>query len=359
MNKEISSFLEKSLLDASSSKPLDSLGEVDVFIRKIADNANKCKGVLAVLVTLLTYKHFHPNQDIRYHQAGMPNGFSGRTFDSQNITPFLRSIDFPCMAETGWLTRSLEQPYPYTLEYQGKIQIVKKEFLNIIDAVESRNASPSTCLVSLFRALLKKREDEQVALAHPKNLPISQIVLYLEQHFRVRTQGSARLPVLALYSAYQCMMKGERYCDKELLPLESHTSADAQSGRAGDIDIVSRDGVPFEAVEVKHGILISSDLINHAFDKFKIYPIDRYYLLTTANMDRADWEEINNQINFIARQHGCQVIVNGVYSTLRYYLRTLKDTNDFISRYIENMKSDSTVKYDHKVAWNKIVSGTI
>ncbi len=25
------------------------------------------------------------------------------------------------MAESGWLTRSLEQPYPYTMKYEGEI----------------------------------------------------------------------------------------------------------------------------------------------------------------------------------------------------------------------------------------------
>lgn len=358
MDKSVSDFLEKVLGDASSSEEIVLSQEIAPYIQKIVDKADNCKGVLTVLVTLLTYKCFHPEQDIRIHQAGMKNGFSGRSFDTQNITPFLRKCDFPCMAETGWLTRSLEQPHPYTLNYPGKITTVKKEFLEVVDAVETEKCSPRNYLVFLFRALLKKRDNEQIALAHPHNLPISQIVLYLERHFQVRTQGSARLPVLALYSAYQCMMKGERYCDKKLLPLESHTSADVRSGRAGDIDIVSSDGKPFEAIEVKHGIMISPNLIALAFEKFKIYPIDRYYLLTTANMDGADWEGIDAQISMIAKQHGCQVIVNGVYSTLRYYLRTLKNTDDFISHYIENMSSDSVIKYTHKSAWNRIISGT-
>jgi DNA (cytosine-5)-methyltransferase 1 len=56
------------------------------------------------------------------------------------ITPTLKELGLPSMAESGWLTRSLEQPYPYNLDYQGKIsnKAVKKAFLNIIDYVESR-----------------------------------------------------------------------------------------------------------------------------------------------------------------------------------------------------------------------------
>lgn len=37
------------------------------------------------------------------------------------MTPFLRKHEFSPMSEIGWSTRSLEQPYPYTMDYKGKI----------------------------------------------------------------------------------------------------------------------------------------------------------------------------------------------------------------------------------------------
>jgi DNA (cytosine-5)-methyltransferase 1 len=49
----------------------------------------------------------------------MVGGFSGRRIDTQYITPTLKELGLPAMAESGWLTRSLEQPYPYTLDYNG------------------------------------------------------------------------------------------------------------------------------------------------------------------------------------------------------------------------------------------------
>lgn len=93
-----------------------------------------------------------------------------------------------------------------------------------------------------------------------------------------------------------------------------------------------------------------------AYDKFKQFKTERYYLLTTANMDGADWSEINAEIQKIAQIHGCQVIVNGVYSTLRYYLRLLPDPADFIDKYVDLVKSDPAIKYQHKVAWNECVA---
>ena len=83
------------------------------FIDLIGEKINSNKGVYTVLVTLSYYKLLYPKQDIRYHQKALKAGFSGRSFDTKYVTPILRVNDFPCMAESGWLTRSLEQASPY------------------------------------------------------------------------------------------------------------------------------------------------------------------------------------------------------------------------------------------------------
>ncbi len=76
-------------------------------------------------------------------------------------------------------------------------------------------------------------------------------------------------------------------------------------------------------------------------------------------MSNADWTSIEEEIRRIRQIHGCQVIVNGVYDTLKYYLRLIKDPAEFIDRYVELMKEDETVKFQHKVAWNDLVSGGV
>jgi DNA (cytosine-5)-methyltransferase 1 len=75
------------------------------YVEIIAEKVASQKGVYTVLVTLLTHKIISPQQDIRLHQKNMPNGFSGRTIDTKYITPTLRELALPCMAESGWLTR--------------------------------------------------------------------------------------------------------------------------------------------------------------------------------------------------------------------------------------------------------------
>ena len=73
-------------------------------------------------------------------------------------------------------------------------------------------------------------------------------------------------------------------------------------------------------------------------------------------MSKADWTPIEEEIKSIARKHGCQVIVNGVYTSLKYYLRLLSDPSDFIEHYVNLMKNDENVKYPQQAAWNEIIS---
>lgn len=192
-------------------------------------------------------------------------------------------------------------------------------------------------------------------------MSIVHIINLLKRHFTAQytqTSGASRLPTLAVYAVYQCMMQEvARYKDKVLCPLESHHSADLRSGRIGDVDINNSDETTFEGVEIKHGIPITKQLITDAYEKFKVHKTDRYYLLTTANRENADRAAINAEIERIAHIHGCQVIVNGVYDTLLYYLRLLRNPAEFVEFYVENMKADDTIKFQHKLKWNEVVGG--
>ena len=341
----------------------DNLDEgIRKYMDYIVSRSESNKGMVTVLTTLLAHKVIAPEQDIRYHQAGLENGFAGRGIDQSHVTPFMKKVAFPAMAESGWLTRSLEQAHPYTLDYPGKItpKDAKEAFLTIIDKIQTKGQNPQDALTYMFVLLIKQRDSMKVELAKPHSLSISAIINLLERHFTVKyaSSGASRLPTLAVYAAYQCMMgQVSRYSGKVLCPLESHNSSDTQSGRIGDVDVNNADDTAFEGIEIKHGIVITKGLVTDAYEKFKIHNTDRYYLLTTANMDKADWDGINEEIVRISQIHGCQVIVNGVYDTLRYYLRLLADSAEFIERYVDCMKVDDSIKFQHKNMWNDVVSG--
>ncbi len=361
-NEVLDSVYNRALKAAAANDYTTTIPEeVAEQIKLLVSRSENNKGMVAVLTTLLVHKLVSPEQDIRNHQAKIPNGFAGRTIDKDCITPFLKSVSFPAMAESGWLTRSFEQTHPYDLNYPGNItpKTVKTAFLNVIDQVQVHNLNADDVLFYFFKLLIKQRDDLRIELAKPHSLSISKIIKLLEKHFTYRYScaGASRLPTLAIYAAYQCMMgQVARFNDKQLCPLESHNSADTQSGRIGDIDVNNENGTAFEGIEIKHEIQITPQLVRDAYEKFKVYKTDRYYLLTTANMDSAHWDAIETEIQKIAQIHGCQVIVNGVYTTLKYYLRLVTDPAEFIDRYVELLKADETIKFQHKAAWNEIIS---
>lgn len=339
-----------------SDLPKTITKHLDVILSK----SESAKGVLTVILTSLVYKTLNPSQDIRNHQTSIDDGYSGRTFDTKYITPFLKSVKFPAMAESGWLTRSLEQKVPYDKNYSGAIRpdLLKNSFLETIDFIQ-RGQDLDKCLSYLLQALIIKRNSQEINLAKPLNLPISTIIELLTKHFNAKytADGASRLPVLALFAAYECLIKeAKRFEGKTLLEIVSHTSADTRSGRIGDIDIVDDKGKEFEAVEVKHGIQINVQLVKDAFEKFKTTQVNRYYLLSTTDIDPNESEKIEKEIERIKNIHGCHVIANGLINSLKYYLRLLSETSEFISNYVDLIESDKALKYEHKKQWNLIIS---
>jgi DNA (cytosine-5)-methyltransferase 1 len=321
--------------------------------------SEQAKAVLTVVVTSLVYKALNPTQDIRNHQASISDGYSGRTFDTKYITPFMKLHKFPSMAESGWLTRALEQKVPYDKYYSGAItpKELKPVFLEIIDRVEN-DADCVKYLTFLIQGLIIKRNLQSIDLAKPTTLSISSILDLLDKHFNnsYKAEGASRLPVLAIYAAYQCLIvEAKRFEKKELLAIESHTSSDKSSGRVGDIDIIDEKKRVFEAVEVKHGISITIQLVKDAFEKFKTTPIDRYYILSTASPDKEEYKKIEAEIQRIKNVHGCQLIVNGIMQTIKYYLRLLDKTSEFIENYVNLIEVDKSLKFEHKERWNQLI----
>ncbi len=368
--KDIDSFLEQLYEEAmskASGQPQPSIlldKKPAQYINLIVDNSESSKGVLAVLMTSLVYKILHPEQDIRKHQASIEGGYSGRTFDTTYITPFLQAHSFPAMRESGWLTRSLEQKVPYDLNYTGAIRPLKlkEAFLNIIDVIETKSTSreASELFDYLLQSLIIQRDTKQISLAIPKNLSIEFTVDLLNNHFHsaYTTAGAARLPVLAIYAIYKCLFaEGQkRYKGKTLLPLESHTSADMQSGRLGDIDLVDDKCVTFEAVEVKFDIPVTHQVVEAAKRKILSSGVKRYYILSTKHILDKEKAKIEEDIKQIKNVHGCQLIVNGVLPTIKYYLRLLETPSTFIEYYVALLDNDDSIKFEHKQAWNTLIS---
>ncbi|MEB8060647.1 DNA (cytosine-5-)-methyltransferase [Staphylococcus xylosus] len=330
----------------------------------IVEKEETFKGVYTVLLSSLIYKYMNSKQDVRLHQTIMENGYSGRSFDTKYVTPFLKSKRFRgAMKESGWLTRSLEQNHPYNKMFPGKIRNskVKSAFLDILDDIEERKVNPLNYITNIIKRSIQEKDKQNVELINPikkeEHLKIDEIINLLEKHFsyKYNSRGASILPVVAFQSIYECLTKElSRYSDKKVDSLASHYSSDKSSGATGDVVIRDEKGLLFEVVEVKYGIEIDNIILEDAYNKIKTTNTQRYYILSTIEPSLRQKEEFQKRIDEISLEHGVQIIINGLMKTLSYYLRLLSNTNKFIEKYIENIENNPEINYEHKISWNYI-----
>ncbi len=369
MMDSVTQFLETKYSEAGQFRKLEDSGLTEnqiELVKTIVDKEEIFKGVFTVLLTSLVYKSLHPEQDVRRHQANMEKGYSGRSFDTKYITPFMKQKRFlGAMKESGWLTRSLEQNLPYDLDFPGKIQnkSVKSAFLNILNDVEVNGADPEKYILAIMAYSIKCKKDKTVVLVNPieseTRLTINEIMRALHSHFyfEYKSRGASILPVVALYSIYQCITEElKRFNGKRLDKLASHHSCDKSSGETGDIVVrnIDEEHSIYEVVEVKFDIPVTAIMVDDAYKKISDKPVQRYYLLSTVAPSEDERVAIDDIICRIREEHGCQIIVNGVFPTLKYYLRLLDNTDLFVDRYVKNLSDNTEINYEHKIAWNKV-----
>lgn len=336
---------------------------LEEWVECIAQNATKQKGVYTVLITLLVHKIYDPEQDIRKHQANsMSNGFSGRSIDTREITPTLKKIGLPAMSESGWLTRSLEQPYPYTLDYNGKIggKNVKTSFLNILDSVENNSVDPKNILIKLLGIVsdvAKSNQIEIVKIKDSDNITITEIIDFLSEQFFTpyKTHGGSKLPVIAIHSILTLLIKElSRYKNCELNDLGSHTASDRTSKTSGDIEIF-KNGKLFESIEIKLDKPIDTHLLRNIKDKIYKHNPTRYYILSCVPIKNNQEEKLQKIIASVKSEHGCQIIINGVIDTIKYYLRLINKCNSFMDIYLKRIEIDNELQLEHKEILNLLV----
>jgi DNA (cytosine-5)-methyltransferase 1 len=343
------------------------VGNVNTLIEAIDKN----KSIISALVTSLLTKIYTPNQDIRLHRVDFEGGYSARSLDTDITTPFFKKY-FPRYAnkESGFLTLATRERIAWTqIEGQAlkiRRQNVKDSFLNILDAVQNNTADASQVLVYLFYKLYilslqyKQIFDDTInASNYASILNINIILTMLEKHFSFPV--SSRLPVIAMYSIYELLLPVfEQYKGKILRPLNVHTSSDKHG--YGDIEIWGADNTPFEILEIKHNIPIDRNLIFDVVKKSHNTLIKRYYILTTAKDNFLSKEEeayINNFVLSIKNDISIDIIPNGIYTSMKYYLRFISDYKQFIHVYTKNLiidaKNSTEVRDFHISEWRNIL----
>jgi DNA (cytosine-5)-methyltransferase 1 len=235
--------------------------------------------------------------------------------------------------------------------------------LKVVNSIEN-SSDPvlfsKAILQVLFVSLINERNLGKIPLEKPQNLSIDQTISLLKAHFiRKYEKNSPRLPQIALYAIYECIIPAmERYKGLKLLPLERMKAANRKSGSVGDID-VNKGEQPYEAVEIKFQIKISRDHVAEAIQKIKTASVQRYLILSTNGVEDSEVEEISKLTNDFRRSNGCEIIVNGVLETIKYYLRLIDSPSSFINRYTALVEVDEDLDYEHRIAWNAVCANRL
>jgi DNA (cytosine-5)-methyltransferase 1 len=292
----------------------------------------------------------------------MDGGFSGRSVDTKYITPTLKELKLPSMSESGWLTRSLEQPYPYNNNYNGKIGSVevKKSFLDIVNYIETQPNSSLTVVQFLLFHGIKIREENRIEITpieNPEKITIDSIIESLKTLFDkdYKISGGSKFPVISFHCIYTILVNElKRFEGCSLGELGSHTSSDRTSKSSGDIEIFDKNRILIESLEIKLNIEIDEHIVNRVLEKIIKYNPKRYYVLTSFGIKEEDYYPVMAKVNFIKNKHGCQLILNGLLPTLKYYLRLINDLQMFVDLFTEKINEDTELKIIHKLMWKEI-----
>lgn len=369
---EIIAALDEALELAASCKPSSLPGDVRKHVSEFSAKIDmQATAAFNNILTCLAANAVDTTCDPRYHRrpsGGMPapgpgrTYFSGRGISENVVYPWLAKHGFRG-AMSGWQTRVFERPQPYLTDYPEHISHVRDAFLSILDAVANGRASALEVIAEFFRFELKNRESqlanaEWLAKRRAKStVTIAEITDALAEHFTM--PKSARLPVLAIQALYDAMMPHvARYDGMELVELSEHSAADEHTGAVGDVEVIDCDGDVFEAVEVKHEVVVSDVIIKRAYDKVRESNANRYYILSTS--PRSDITSFGQSlISDLSASHGCQMVVNGVLPTIKYYLRLLDEPATFLDAYTELLVSDRRVTREQVEAWKSILGGMV
>ncbi|MCZ4328511.1 hypothetical protein [Castellaniella denitrificans] len=313
-----------------------------------------------IALTLAAYKVIDSRQDIRLHKSEHPGGFSARSIDNAGTVPFLQAHSLYYNVETHWLSQTFSFAGPYLPDLVLKTQpkLAGPLMLKVVNAIQSAQnpvAFSKAVLEIIFGELIDARNRGKIPLEKPQNLSIDQTITLLKEHFfRGYEKNSPRLPQVAIYAIYQCIIPTmNRYEGLTLGPLERMKAANRKSGSVGDVD-VNKDGEPFEAVEIKFQIGISREHVAEAIQKIKTASVKRYLILSTSGIAEGESSEVKKLADGFRRSNGCEIIVNGVLDTLKYYLRLIDSPSSFINRYTALVEGDPDLGYEHRLAWNEV-----
>ena len=125
------------------------------------------RALIGLSVMQLSIKAISPTQSIRLHKASSnkgsfswSEGVSMRTLDKNYVTPILRRYDLVRLNADGFMmTRSLAENYPYSDLYKAQLRGARKDWLSIVEELESNKTDALESLKYLVSLLLNSSHE--------------------------------------------------------------------------------------------------------------------------------------------------------------------------------------------------------
>ena len=186
------------------------------------------------------------------------------------------------------------------------------------------------------------------------NLSVDQTVDKVMQHHSLQTKGASYLPVLAIHSVMLVIAREfKRYEGCTVLTPKHRTIIKSRKDLIASVHIFDSNDMLFEGYAVKHNIRINSRIVQTYVENLLTTTVQRFYILTTYQ--HSSCIEFKSEIQQVHREHGRELIVGGVYPTLRHCLCLMGSTNEFLDTYTTQLETNPSVTTQMKESWNEIV----
>lgn len=111
----------------------------------------------------------------------------------------------------------------------------------------------------------------------------------------------------------------------------------------------------FESIEIKLDKKITAQIIRVVESKVYKWNPQRYYVLSVDGIETSEKDEINEIVLNVLNNHGCQIIINGLIPTIKYYLRLINNLDDFVRNYSKAVQDDNELQKVHKEKWGELL----
>lgn len=310
-------------LNKAFIKDKEILHRTEFVSRNIQNRAG-----IRLLMSCLLAKVVNPKIDIRkpYTEIGSKDSFSGRTYDEAYIGSFIAKHHLPCNPTTAFLTPALRNrniTLTPKVNLVGRPPEIYQYALDLLDYVYKQAVQPDLLLAEVMRQLIILRDENQRRMKSLlKNLSKTgsvalsgeDIVNLIKQHLNCK--GTSRLPVLIVAAAYRTIGTCIR---EKVLPLQSHNSADKQTGALGDLQITLRDEnniVTSYEMKMKKVTIEDIDIALQKMGTVK-YRIDNYIFITTDLIDDAVSEYAKS---LYEQTGGVEIVILDCISFLRHFI---------------------------------------